>query len=268
MNELICHTRYPIVLIHGAGFRDWGYWGRIPKALEAHGAQVFFGTQDGWATVEENGHVLKRRLEEIIAETGCEKVHLIAHSKGGLDARYAISSLGMAPYVASLSLIATPNHGSKTMDLLYRLLKWAFRLIGAFVNTWYRLLGDHKPNFCAACFQFTTTWAQAFNRQNPDAPGVLYRSYVGVMRSFRSDVWMWWLNLVIGWIEGENDGMVAVDSAAWTGFQGPWRGVGGRGVSHMDEVDFRRRPFKSHGAAHDIVEDYLNMVAELKDAGL
>ena len=53
MNDQSCRTRYPILLIHGTGFRDWkgiGYWGRIPKILQEHGAQVYFGGQDGWAT--------------------------------------------------------------------------------------------------------------------------------------------------------------------------------------------------------------------------
>lgn len=268
LNGACCKTRYPVVLIHGAGFRDRGYWGRIPKMLQERGAQVFFGSQDGWATVEQNGTALKRRLEEILAETSSEKVHLIAHSKGGLDARYMISSLGMAPQVASLSMIATPNHGSKTMDLLYRMPKWVFRLAGLFVNAWYRLIGDQRPDFCNACFQFTTAWAEEFNRKNPDAAGVFYRSYTGVMRSFRSDVFMWWQNLLIHWVEGENDGMVTVESAAWTGFRGPWYGAGGRGVSHMDEVDFRRHPLKYHKETNDIAEHYIKMVAELKELGM
>lgn len=38
-------------------------------------------------------------------ETGCEKVNIIAHSKGGLDSRYAISRLGMDQYTASLTTI-------------------------------------------------------------------------------------------------------------------------------------------------------------------
>lgn len=47
-----CKTRYPILLLHGAGFRDLKrplYWGRIPGALEAHGAALYYGQQDGWA---------------------------------------------------------------------------------------------------------------------------------------------------------------------------------------------------------------------------
>lgn len=51
-----------------------------------------------------------------------------------------------------------------------------------------------------------------------------------------------------------------------TGFQGPWRGVGRRGVSHMDLIDFRRRPLRSRGQTWDIVDAYVQMVAELKQA--
>lgn len=174
----------------------------------------------------------------------------------------------MAPYVASVTLIATPNRGSKTMDLLHRLPKWVLRLTAFFVNGWYRLIGDRHPDFFSTCFQLTTSWAQAFNRQNPDADGVLYRSYTGAMSSCRSDIFLWWLNWLVGRVEGENDGLVSVESAVWTGFRGVWRGVGGRGTSHMDEVDFRRRPLKYRGHTMDLVEEYIKMVAELKELGL
>ena len=268
MNSLECATRYPFILVHGTGFRDWGYWGRIPKTLEERGARVFFGGQDGWATVEHNGEVLKARVEEVLAETGYEKVHLIAHSKGGLDVRYMVSSLQMAPKVASVSLVSVPNHGSRTMDALARLPRWAFRLAGFFVNLWYRLLGDKHPDFCAVCTQFITSWAEAFNRANPDAEGVVYRSYAGAMRSWRSDLFIWWQNLIIGLVEGENDGLVTAASARWTGFQGVWRGADGRGVSHMDEVDFRRRPLRRHGEVFDVVDEYIRMAVQLKELGL
>lgn len=69
-------------------------------------------------------------------------------------------------------------------------------------------------------------------------------------------------------MDGENDGLVSVESAAWTGFRGVWRGVGGRGVSHMDEVDARRRPLRYRGECHDIVDAYLHMVEELNKLGL
>ena len=40
----ICSTRYPLLLVHGVGFRDFhyfNYWGRIPRELTRNGAKVY-----------------------------------------------------------------------------------------------------------------------------------------------------------------------------------------------------------------------------------
>ena len=55
---------------------------------------------------------------QVLAETGAEKVNIIAHSKGGLDSRYAISCLGMDKYVATLTTINTPHYGCDMVDYL------------------------------------------------------------------------------------------------------------------------------------------------------
>ena len=58
----MCATKYPVLLVHGMGFRDRGdfnYWGRIPRTLEAHGARIFYGNQDAFATYETNAKFLK-----------------------------------------------------------------------------------------------------------------------------------------------------------------------------------------------------------------
>ena len=105
-----CQTRYPILLLHGLNCRDeQGCWGRIPVLLRRHGARVYLGGQDSYGSIQHNALVLKRGLRKILAEEGCEKVNIIAHSKGGLEARYLISSLGMADQVASLSTVCTPQ---------------------------------------------------------------------------------------------------------------------------------------------------------------
>ena len=125
--------RYPVLLVHGMGFRDdqpIGYWGRIPRVLESAGCRIFYGNQDSNASIETNGAHLARRIDEILAETGAEKVNIIAHSKGGLDARYAISTLGMGDRVASLTTMSTPHHGSKTVDLLLRVPDCLVRFAG------------------------------------------------------------------------------------------------------------------------------------------
>ena len=120
--KALCRTKYPLVFIHGAGFRDlkWpAYWGRIPAVLEAQGATIYYGLQDCWASIETNAQEIAVRIDEILAESGSEKVNIIAHSKGGLDARMAASSFGCGSKIASITTVATPHHGSKTIDKLF-----------------------------------------------------------------------------------------------------------------------------------------------------
>src|SRR6185369_6230360 len=45
------------------------------------------------------------------------KVNILAHSMGGLDARFAIARLGLADRVASLTTVATPHRGTALADL-------------------------------------------------------------------------------------------------------------------------------------------------------
>lgn len=62
------------------------------------------------------------------------------------------------------------------------------------------------------------------------------------MKSPFSDITLAIPNLVVGWIEGENDGLLTPKSAIWGELHGIFRGNGRRGISHADEVDMRRRP--------------------------
>ena len=186
--------KYPVLLVHGMGFRDYkhiGYWGRIPKALEAMGCDVHFGRQDSNGDIETNGRHLEERIREILAETGAEKVNIIAHSKGGLDSRYAISTLGMGDKVASLTTMSTPHRGSKTVDKLMKFPQPLVKFGCFFVDCGYRILGDRKPNTYKTICAFTTAQAAAFNAQNPDDSGVLYQSYAFVMKNPTSDLFMW-----------------------------------------------------------------------------
>ena len=269
-----CKTKYPVMLIHGAGFRDQkylNYWGRIPDALEKRGTTLFYGHQDSWGTIEYNAGVLKDNLNQILMETNSEKVNIIAHSKGGLEARYMISALNMADSVASLTTIATPHHGSKTMDLLCKLPKRLHRAAAFFTNLFVRMLGDKKPDFFTASQQFTTAHMKIFNSQILDSPKVYYQSYTAVMKTSFSDLFMFWTNLLIWFVEGENDGLVTPESAEWTNFKGILRGAKNRGISHADEVDVRRmnlsKKSKNDGVT-DIREFYIEVVSNLKKTGM
>ena len=122
-NDDSCLAKYAFVFVHGAALRDWdrfNYWGRIPSVLASHGCRFYYGNQDGWASIENNADTLKARITEVLRESGADKVNIIAHSKGGIESRHLISSLGMADVVASLTTVSTPHRGVKTMDLLLK----------------------------------------------------------------------------------------------------------------------------------------------------
>ena len=266
-------TKYPILMIHGVGFRDlrWPlYWGRIPGALSAMGCELFYGQQDCWARVEENAKTLKARVRQILDETGAEKLNLIAHSKGGLEARMVASSLGMGAQIASITTIGTPHRGSKTIDRLLKAPDSLFNVASFAVNNWIGLIGDTKPDFFAVCRDFSTAYAEKFNEENPNVPGVYYQSFAGVMKTPLSDINLSTAYLVVKMLEGDNDGLVSVESARWGESFTLLTGCTARGVSHYDEIDFRRAPLsskRSDGGVTDICEVYQKIAADLAERG-
>lgn len=269
-----CKTRYPIVLVHGTGFRDLRrpvYWGRIPKALQQRGAKLCYGLQDCWASTATNAAALKERVARILDETGAEKVNMIGHSKGGLEIRMLASSLGMGSSIASVTTIATPHYGSKTIDRLLEAPRGFFNIAAFAVNNWIHLLGDREPDFLAVCNDLSTPHAARFNLDNPDHPDVFYQSYACVMRCPFSDVNLFMANAVVGLFEGPNDGLVSVRSAMWGENSAVLRSAGRRGISHVDAIDFRRARLsrrQREGYVSDIVDVYVAIVEDLKKRGL
>ena len=266
-------TKYPILMVHGVGFRDlkWPlYWGRIPAALASTGAVLFYGQQDCWARIEDNAKTIKARIRQILDETNSDKLNIIAHSKGGLEARMAASSLGMGEYIASITTIGTPHRGSKTIDKLLKAPDSLFNIASFAVDNWIGLIGDTKPNFYAVCKDFSTEYAETFNKENPDVPGIFYQSFAGIMRTPLSDINLSTANAVIKMIEGENDGLVSVESAKWGESFTLLTGRTNRGISHYDEIDFRRSPLSSKRSGDgiaDICDVYIAIVKDLADRG-
>lgn len=265
-SSLDCATKYPIVLIHGTGFRDRkliNYWGRIPKALENAGAKVFYSNHDAWGTFESNAEIIKSSILAVLDETKAEKINLIAHSKGGIEARYMISALEMEPYIASLTTISTPHYGSKTMDFCFKLPTFLFKVSATFVNLYFKLLGDKHPDFYKASTQLTTLYCNEFNQKIINSENIYYQSYATKMKNSFSDILLFLPHFIVKRIEGDNDGIVAVNSATWVNFKGVITGKRQRGVSHADIVDLRRKDY----SGIDVREIYLNIVKELKSKG-
>ena len=266
------HLKYPVLLVHGMCVRDsekYSSWGRIPDALRDMGAKVFFGHQDGLSDIESNAEFLKGRIEEILKLTGSEKVNIIAHSKGGLDSRYAISILGAGDLVASLTTVGTPHHGSKTVDLLLRLPNFFVRFVAFWGDFWYKKFGDQNPKCYTVFHCFTTENMKAFNALTPDHPSVYYQSYAFSMKNAFSDVLLWIPHILVHWVEGESDGLLTPDTMKWGNFCGTYRGCGRRGISHLDEIDLRRTPVfvKMPNGSCDIIDLYKEIVKGLEARG-
>ncbi|HME68964.1 MAG TPA: triacylglycerol lipase [Myxococcota bacterium] len=117
-------TRYPIVLAHGLlGFKQlFGvleYFYGIPESLQGSGARVYVTQVNAVDSSEVRGEQLLSQVETILAVTGAQKVNLIGHSQGGLDARYVAAV--RPDLVASITTVGTPHKGAQLADYLLRL---------------------------------------------------------------------------------------------------------------------------------------------------
>lgn len=264
----ICKTQYPLLLVHGVFFRDYryiNYWGRIPKELRRNGATVYYGQQQSAAAVEDSGRELAARIRQIVEETGCGKVNIIAHSKGGLDSRAAIAHQGMGPYVATLTTINTPHRGCIFAKyLLGKVPEAARRKIAETYNAAMRRMGDENPDFLAAVTDLTASACAARNAVTPDDPGVVYESVMSYCKRARNGKFP--LNMtypIVKHFDGRNDGLVAVDSARWGSRFTLLEPAGKRGISHGDVVDLNRENIPGF----DVREFYVNLAADLKCRG-
>jgi triacylglycerol lipase len=263
----ICKTKYPVVMVHGIFFRDWqlfNYWGRVPAALKKNGAAVYYGKQQSARSVHDSAVELRAAVMKVIEETGAEKVNIIAHSKGGLDSRYAISCLGMDRYVATLTTINTPHMGCDMVD--YLLGKVPEKLANGIANKYNKVfgrLGDSVPDFMAGVHDLSAVRMKELNAEMPDSPEVSYRSCMSLMKCALSAGFPLCISyLIIKKLNGRNDGLVWEESAK----HGRHRLVENshiRGISHGDAIDLMRENIDGY----DVREFYTGLVAELKAEG-
>lgn len=267
-DEQLCKTKYPILLVHGVFFRDFrylNYWGRVPRTLESNGAEIYYGNHQSAASVADCGQELADRIKQIIKETGCEKVNIIAHSKGGLDSRYALAKLGVSEYVASLTTINTPHRGCEFADYLLHIIpEKEKQLLAATYNAALKKLGDPNPDFLAAVGDLTATACERMNEEILNAEGVYYQSVGSKLNVARSGRFP--LNFtyhLVNSFDGANDGLVGEASFPW-GENFQFLTVKGkRGISHGDMIDLNRENID----AFDVREFYVQLVNDLKRKG-
>jgi len=240
--------RYPVVLAHGlfgfdeievAGARH-AYFKGIPERLEESRWEVSLARVRGAASVKARA----AELAECIRAVDAPKVNVVAHSMGGLDARYAISRLGMAKHVATLVTVGAPHLGTPVADLG----------AGLAARLGLRLALETAGVGLGAFDDLTVARMEAFNAEVADAPGVSYGSVVGIVRKKRHmNPLLVPTYLYLKARAGDNDGMVPAASQRWGEVLATIE------ADHWAQIGWSRR--------FDAAEFYAGLLRELRGRG-
>lgn len=262
--------RAPIVLMHGmAGFESIGpaeYFFGVAEALESDGYDVHVAVVDPIQSVAVRAQQAAVQIDAILAGTGAEAVHLVGHSQGGLDARYVVSALGFGDRVATVTTIASPHRGTKLADLSLGLIPGdaqaaAAAVLDVLVGT---ATGTDADTMTIVNEITSKHMTEVFNPAVPDDPRVAYYSVAGstqpwlAVNVFDTDVvdpLLWNAYWMTSSLEGDNDGLVPVESAKWGEFWGTLP------ADHFDEMGWWPtvpQPAFDHLAWYRSLARYLN----------
>jgi triacylglycerol lipase len=245
---LIAHRSTPIVLVHGLtnprnpGERE--FFPGLSAYLRSAGYLVLAPRLPSECTMARRAELLGQAIR---ARFGSRPVHLVAHSLGGLDARYLISRFGFEQQTRSLITVGTPHLGTSFADWVLRLSP---RWIRAALSMW-------KVPY-QAIRELTTEAAKRFWETTPEVPGLKTVSIAGdCPRSWLGVEWKFpaWL---VAQAEGPNDGIVSVASAKWGQRQEVWLG------DHLNIVNRPNRIMLRAGAWTDLGPRYLRVIQSVE----
>jgi len=232
----------PIVLHHGLlGFGDISvgpvkipYFRGIDRAIRSRGHEVLVPRVHPTGSIELRARQLKETILQSFKTSGQSrpKVLLIAHSMGGLDARYMISRLGMADHVAGLLTITTPHRGSPYAD-------WCIKNLGEKLGG-LRLMKKLGLDVRAVS-DLTTENCRRFNREIKNVPGTQYFSISAARPWHRVPPFAMHSHKIIADAEGENDALVSVKSSTWGEHLGIWPADHFHCVNHRFTIELKEK---------------------------
>lgn len=217
------HNTYPFVLAHGfarfdvlsngllaidndARRDDLHYFRNIRSHLVRHGFEVRHSNVDWAGSLVKRAAGLKGEVEKTLRCYQAEKVHIIGHSMGGLDARRMLFDFRGEEFhkrVASVTTIGTPHHGSPVAEYLLTNFPGEIWDIGMALDG----LKDLTPRAM-----------KLFNRELDSfegSCGVRFRAYAGrqsLLNVFTPLKFAW---CIVNKAEGDNDGLASVASTRW-----------------------------------------------------
>jgi uncharacterized alpha/beta hydrolase family protein len=108
----------PVLLVHGYA-KDAAVWKKWEDMLRKDGIQFFTVTfkdsDDKCGSAKQHAIELEKMVQDIKEQSGAQKINIVGHSKGGLDARVFLDITDTKD-VANLIMIGTPNAGSPVAE--------------------------------------------------------------------------------------------------------------------------------------------------------
>lgn len=255
-------TKYPIILVHGIAVKDFKFFkafGRIEKRLKNAGYTVYTAPVDGFGTIENNAEQLKSFIRIIMVNEQTDKVNIIAHSKGGLDAKYMIENLGMDNTVVSLTTLCTPHKGSPMASYILKYPRGLLKFIAFWINLWYKIWGDKHPDCLTVCEQLQK---RDYNEVINFSDRVYCQSFSTTMERSRDDFIMGIPFMFTRYLEKDfSDGLVSVESSKFANYRG---NCISESVSHTEIVGFAMNKKKRER----IYAFYLQIADELAQMGI
>jgi triacylglycerol lipase len=237
------------LLVHGLlGFgtvSGLSYFNGVRNYFDA-GCQFIEPQLDPLGTIDQRAKVLMEAIQNCVPAADLDRgkaLHIVAHSMGGLDARYLVSKNGLnrGSWIASITLISTPNAGSRIADIVTRqkpIVKLPTfnpaSLLFPTSNTRAQLSGYIAAAFGSPADAFknlTTSFCDDFNMKYPDCGSLPVQSYTGIStpnETMTPILYVPWAILKSQF--GDNDGLVPISSSK----------VNGAGIpvaaDHIEEV--------------------------------
>ncbi|MBX3188009.1 MAG: hypothetical protein KF819_13385 [Labilithrix sp.] len=291
-------SRHAIVLAHGfngSTTNTWSFY-KVADRLTADGHVVHAAEVSPYKSVPVRAGELAGHVDAAIAKCrarpGCDasKVHIVAHSMGGLDSRYLISKLGYGNRVASLTTISSPHRGTRIADVLLKVVTDDFNgAISAAASAWARTFTERElagdSDLRGALLSISEKYTkETFNEEIRDDARVTYLSYAGVS-NFASipnykdrEACDGLFNPRLGVRDlmnaqlvpsapfvahgaqlRPNDGLVTVESAKWGKFMGCIP------ADHLDEVGQPRHDRPNFLTGFDHLDFYRKLASKLDD---
>lgn len=255
--------KYPVILVHGIVIKDFLFikaFGKIENKLRKEGYLVFTSKTDGFGTIEHNASILKMQIEKILDEYQVDKVNIIAHSKGGLDSKYMIKHLNMEDKVASLTTLCTPHKGSKIADNILKLPNWIIKFLAFWINLFYRICKDKKPNCIEVAKQLSTI--NSIEEETICFSNNVYcQSYSTTLKKSRDDFIMGIPLIFSKKFENDlSDGLVSKESSKFENYRGDCIN---ESISHSEIIDYSLSKKKRE----KVRKFYIDLCKELETKG-